>query len=107
MSPFRSFYDNSFDTKCPGMEKKIHCAHIVLYDVGESPPQRHIFYLKINYAEQTGYLKIFMGCVWGNDACGGGGAVALESLSTIKKGTVPLNFQLNEPFLKFLRQRLL
>ena len=22
MSPFRTFYNNSFDTKCPGMEKK-------------------------------------------------------------------------------------
>jgi hypothetical protein len=32
MSPFRSFYDNSFNTKCPGMKKKlIHCANIVLY----------------------------------------------------------------------------
>jgi hypothetical protein len=36
-----------------------------------------------------------------------GGLVALQSLSTIKKGTSPLNFQSNEPFLKFLRQRFL
>jgi hypothetical protein len=34
-----------------------------------------------------------------------GGLAALESLSTIKKGL--LNFESNEPFLKFLRQHLL
>jgi hypothetical protein len=30
MSPFRSFYDNSFDTKCPGLRPKIYntlCQH--------------------------------------------------------------------------------
>ena len=37
----------------------------------------------------------------------GGGLVALYSLSTIKKGTIPLNLQSNEPVLKFLRQSLL
>ena len=37
----------------------------------------------------------------------GGGLVAIQSLSTVKKGTNPLNFQSNETFLKFLRQRLL
>jgi hypothetical protein len=33
MSPFQSFYDNSFDTKCPGLKGKkiIHYANIVLY----------------------------------------------------------------------------
>ena len=31
---------------------------------------------------------------------------AFQSLSTIKKGTSYSNFQLNEPFLKFLRQLL-
>jgi len=36
-----------------------------------------------------------------------GGLVALQSLSTIKNGTNPFNFQSNEPVLKFLRQRLL
>jgi hypothetical protein len=30
-----------------------------------------------------------------------GGLVALHSLSTIKKGTNPFNFQSNEPFLSF------
>ena len=34
-----------------------------------------------------------------------GGLVALKSLSTIKKGTSPLNFQLNEAFVEFLRKR--
>ena len=58
---------------------------------------------QLAYAEQNGYLKILIGCVWGND--GRGGIVALKSLSTIKKDTSPLNFQLN--VLKFLRQRLL
>ena len=32
---------------------------------------------------------------------------AFQSLSTIKKGTNHLNFQSNEPFLKFLPQRFL
>ena len=35
------------------------------------------------------------------------GLVAFQSLSTIKKGTSPLNFQSNAPFFKFLRQRFL
>ena len=73
----------------------------------ECPPQKDIFYVKINYAEQTVYLKILIGRIWGNDGRGEGGLVALQSLSTIKKGTSPLNFQSNEPFLKFLQQRLL
>ena len=64
--------------------------------MGECPPQKHTFYLEINYAEQNGYLKILIGCVWGND--GRGGLVALQSLSTIKNGTSPLNSQSNEPF---------
>jgi hypothetical protein len=75
--------------------------------VGEYPPQKYIFYLEINYTEQNGYLNIFIGCVWGNDGLGGGGVVALQSLSTIKKGTIRLIFQSNELFLKFLQQRLL
>ena len=75
--------------------------------MGEYPPQKHIFYLKINYAEQNGYLKMLIGCISGNDGRGGGGLVALQLLSTIKKGTSPLNFQSNEPVLKFLRQHLL
>jgi hypothetical protein len=60
---------------------------------------------QLAYAEQNGYLKILIGCVLGNDGRGGG-LGALQLLSTIKKGTSPLNFQLNEPVLKFLRQRL-
>ena len=70
--------------------------------MGECPPQKHIFYLEINYAEQNRYLKILIGCVWGND--GRGGLVALQSLSNIKKGTSRSNFQSNEPFSNFLRQ---
>ena len=50
-----------------------------------------------NYVEQNGYLKILIGCVWGKGGVRGG-FVALKSLSTIKKGTSPLNFQSNEPF---------
>ena len=73
--------------------------------MGEYPAQKRIFCLFINYAEQNGYLKILIGCVSGKD--GRGGLVALQSLSTIQNGTSPLNIQLNEPFLKFLRQRLL
>ena len=34
-----------------------------------------------------------------------GGLVALKSLSTIKKGTSPLNFKSNEPLFKFLRDK--
>ena len=36
----------------------------------------------------------------------GGVLVAFQSLPTIKKDISPFNFQLNEPFLKFLRQPL-
>jgi hypothetical protein len=45
--------------------------HIVLMVEGECPPQKHIFDLEINYSEQNGYLKISIGCVWGNDGRGG------------------------------------
>ena len=37
----------------------------------------------------------------------GGGYLLFQSLSTIKKGTSPLNFKSNELFLKSLRQFLL
>ena len=59
-----------------------------------------------NYVEQNGYLKILIWSVWGNDGSGGL-AFALWSLSTSKKDTSSLNLKLNEPFLKFLRQRFL
>ena len=36
----------------------------------------------------------------------GGGLIALQSLSIIKKGTNPFNSQLNEPYSKFLRQQM-
>ena len=42
--------------------------------------------------------------VFGEKVGGRGGLVALKSLSTIKKGSRPLNFQSNEPFFKFLRE---
>ena len=61
---------------------------------------------EIIHAEQNGYLKILIGCVWRNDGRGGGGLVALQSLSTIKKGTRTIDFQSNEPPLKFLRRPL-
>ena len=72
--------------------------------MGEFPPLKHIFYLEINYAEQNGYLKILIGCIW--RGVGWGGLVALQSLSTIKMGTSHSNFQSNELFSKFLRQLL-
>ena len=75
--------------------------------MGECPPQKDIFYLEINYAEQNGYLKILIGSVWGNDRRGGRELVTLQSLSTIKKGTSHFNFQSNEPFLESLRRPLL
>jgi hypothetical protein len=34
--------------------------------VGDCPPQKCKFYQEINYAEQNGYLKILIACVWGN-----------------------------------------
>ena len=34
--------------------------------------KKHNFFVEINYAEQNGYLKILMGCVWENDGRGGG-----------------------------------
>jgi hypothetical protein len=36
-----------------------------------------------------------------------GGLDAFQSLSTVKKGASHFNFESNEPFLKFLRQRIL
>jgi hypothetical protein len=75
--------------------------------MGECPHQKHIFSLEINYAEQNGYLEILIGCDGGMMYLGEGGLIALQSLSTIKKGTSPLNFQSTEPVLKFQRQRLL
>ena len=68
--------------------------------VGECPPQKHNFYLEINYGEQNGYLKILMREMVGVE----GVLVAFQSLSTIKKGTSHFNFQSNEAFLKFLRE---
>ena len=40
--------------------------------MGECPPQKDIFHVEINYAEQNGYLRILIGCVWGNDGRGRG-----------------------------------
>ena len=42
---------------------------LALSVLGECPPQKHIFYLEINYAEQNGYLKTLIGCAWGNGGC--------------------------------------
>ena len=44
---------------------------LALKVLAEYPPQKRIFYQEINYAEQNGYLKILIWCVWGNDARGG------------------------------------
>ena len=44
-----------------------------------------------NYAEQNCYLKILIGCVWGNGKRGRG-IFALQHLSTIKNGTGPFSF---------------
>ena len=58
------------------------------------------------YIEQIGSLKILIRSV--RQMVGVRGmAFARRSFSTNKKGTSPLNFQLNEPFLMFLRQRFL
>jgi hypothetical protein len=46
-----------------------------------------------------------IGCVWGNGEHESG-LVALQSLLTVKNGTIPFNFQSNEPFSKLLRQLL-
>ena len=57
----------------------------------------------LNYLEQNGYLK-FWSNLFGEMLGAGGGLVAFQSLSSIKKSTSPLNFQLIGPFCKFLRQ---
>ena len=60
-----------------------------------------IYFLSENQQRWTKYyLKIFIGCVWGNGEHAV--LVAFQSLSTIKKGTSHSNFQLNEPFLRQL-----
>ena len=55
----------------------------------------------LNCFKENGYFKILIGCVWENGGRGRG-LVALQSLLTIRRGTSSLNFQSNEPFLKFL-----
>jgi hypothetical protein len=45
--------------------------------------------------------------VFGEKVSVRGGLVALQSLLTIKKGTNPLDFQSNEPFIKLLPQNFL
>ena len=73
--------------------------------MGECPPQKHNLYLEINYAEQNGNLKILIGCVWGTGGRGRG-VSCLPLTFDPKKGTRTLDFQSNEPPLKFLRQPL-
>jgi hypothetical protein len=52
--------------------------------VEECPAQKNIFYPEINYAEPNDYLRILIGCVWGNDGRWGG-LVALQSLPLLKR----------------------
>ena len=103
--PFWSFHNKAFN-------KHLICSQGITYNPcpegwGEAVILKDLISRTFCNVEQNGYLKILIGCVWGK----GGrerGIVALKSLSTIKKGTSPFNFQSNEPFLKFLlRQRLL
>ena len=53
-----------------------------------------------NCVELNGYLKILIKCVWENGRRWRG-IVVVRSVSTVKKGTSPFNFQSNEPFSKF------
>ena len=67
---------------------------------------KEIIFRPFNYTEQNGYAKICIRCVFViGERWGGGGVVALQSLLTNKKDTIPFNFQSNEPFSKFLRQQ--
>jgi hypothetical protein len=103
MNPLWSFYDNTLlkpympqgITYDPCLER--YGGGVILKD-----PTTGIF----NHVEQNGYLKIWLD-LFGEKVGVRGGVVALQSLSIIKKGTSPLNFQSNEPFLKFLRQSFL
>ena len=104
MGSFLSFYDNVF-------YKILICPQGITYNPCLEG-SRGVFILKdlvsrtFNYVNKMAISK-FSFEVFGEKVGVRGGLVSLHSLSTIKKGTSPLNFQSNERFLKFLRHRLL
>ena len=81
MSPLQCLYDYPFYNPCPegsGWERR----GVILKDIISGP---------FNYVEQHGYLKFWLN-VFGQIVGVGGGLVALELLSTIKKDKSPCNF---------------
>jgi hypothetical protein len=58
MSLFWSFYDDAFYKTL--YAPRVQLKTLALRVVGEFTPQKHIFYLEINYAEQNGYVKIWL-----------------------------------------------
>ena len=68
MSPLQSLYPHPFHLNliCPGGITYNPCPE----GCGGDVIFKYIITGPINYAEQNGYLKIFIGCVWGNDGRG-------------------------------------
>jgi hypothetical protein len=94
MSPFGNFYNN--------FRYKLYClegrAYILFTEGSEGAIiLKDLIFRTFNYVEQHEYLKILIGCVWKNGERERA-LVAIQTLSTIKKGTSPFNFQLNELF---------
>ena len=93
--PFLSFYVNAF-------YKHLICPQGISYNPCPEGFKgfvilKDLISITFSYVEQNDYLKIFIECVW--EMVGVRGAVvALKSLSTIKNGPSPFNFQSNEPF---------
>ena len=65
---------------------------------------KDVIYGPFNYVEQNGKISKFWSDVFGKMMGVRGRLVALQTISTIKKGTSPFNFQSNGSFSKFLRQ---
>ena len=103
--PFLKFYDNSF-------YKNLICPKDITYNPCPEGcewgfhPQRPNFQKFLTTLKKIPISKFWLD-VLGEIVGLRRGLVALQSLSTIKKGTSPLNFQSNEPVLNFLRLRLL
>ena len=64
---------------------------------------KDLIYGSFDYVEQNDYLKIFIGCDWGNSGHGRGVSCPPNTFDYQKR---PFNFQSNELFSKFLRKQM-
>ena len=100
LSPLSSLYEHCF-------YKNLICPHGITYNACPGglcrPPEFWLYDLWtiFNQMATTKFYPMYLG------KKGVGGLVALQSLLTLKKWTKTLNFQSNEPSLKFIRASLL